>query len=115
MKRILLPVLFATLIPASAEAISRYNASTMSCARVQSLVASQGEVLFDYRSQNDPSILLFDRFVAHGGSCPKGQYAGAAFIPAADNPHCPLQRCVDLKGGRDTRGGGGGGRTNGAR
>jgi hypothetical protein len=105
MKRIFLAAAISLLLPASAYAISRYNATTMSCERAQSIVASSGEVIFDYRSPNDPRIAVFDRFVAHGNFCHRGQYAAAAFIPTANNPYCALQRCEDLLG-RGTRGGG---------
>ena len=105
MKRVFLPAVAVLLFPASAEAISRYNAATMTCERVQSLVTRHGEVLFDFRSRNDPNVSMFNRFVAHGNFCPKGQYVAADFIPTANNPYCPLQVCRDLTG-RDSRGGG---------
>lgn len=111
MKRILLPAAAIILFSTGAEAISRYTATTMSCARAQSIVASRGEVLFDYRSPYDPGARLFDRFVSSGSYCPRGQYVAGAFIPTADNPYCALQRCIDLTG-RGSRGGGGGDGTN---
>lgn len=113
MKRALLAVLAVSLFPAGAEAVSRFNVYTMSCERAQSTVARHGEVLFNYRSRNDPNAVLFDRFVVDGSHCPRGQFAAPAFVPTADNPYCSLQRCVDLTG-RSSRGGSGGG-TNGVR
>lgn len=89
MKRILLVALAVAFSCGTAEAISRYNSRSLSCAKARALVHRQGAVIFRYRSTRNPSLTLYDRFVAHGGHCAWGEVAAPKSIP----PHPAAARC----------------------
>lgn len=93
MKQILLAgaVLLAV---APAEAISRYETARLSCGEAQSRVEAEGAVILRYRSERNPSLPLYDRYVAHGGYCQPTEYAKVEFIPTADTRSCPVYKCV---------------------
>ncbi|WP_040676686.1 hypothetical protein [Nitratireductor pacificus] len=76
-----------------AEAISRYNSTAMSCAAVQGRIAAEGAAIMRYRSQRNPSLTLYDRYVAHGYLCPAGHRAVRSHIPTADRASCPVLHC----------------------
>ncbi|MCR4266022.1 hypothetical protein [Nitratireductor sp. ZSWI3] len=76
-----------------AEAISRYNSTAMSCSSVQARIAREGAAIMRYRSQRNPSLTLYDRYVANEYLCPAGHIAVRAHIPTADTPSCPVLRC----------------------
>ena len=61
------------LIAADAQAISRYDPTRMSCDRVQETIAANGAVLLRYRSPRNPSLTLFDRYVASRRFCGMGE------------------------------------------
>jgi hypothetical protein len=83
--------LLATILPA--QAISRYNSMQLSCDQAQSRIASEGAVILRYRSARDPSLPLFDRYVAHDGWCDHDQYARLFSVPTADATQCPVLKC----------------------
>lgn len=92
MKRILLVALAVAFSCGTAEAISRYNSRSLSCAKARALVHRQGAVIFRYRSTRNPSLTLYDRFVAHGGHCAWGEVAAPKSIPTASG-RCTLLAC----------------------
>jgi hypothetical protein len=96
MKRIaiIVPMLLAA---ADASAISRYEISNMSCAKVQSLVRSEGAVILRYRSARDPSLPLYERYVLDGRYCGPAQVATRVGVPTADTDYCPVHRCFEKK------------------
>lgn len=93
MKSRCLLVLVLVLMAADANAISRYNSPSMSCAQVQAAIRNQGAVILRYSSQRDPSLPLYDRYVLHDGYCEYGEYAKYASVPTRDTPSCPVYRC----------------------
>jgi hypothetical protein len=77
-----------------AQAISRYNAATMTCAEVQSRIRAEGAAVIHFRSTTNPSMERFGRFVAGGGSCTAGTTAAFnASIPTADTNSCAVKEC----------------------
>ncbi len=76
------------LLPFQAEAISRYNSASMSCAQVRAVVRSEGAVILRWRS--DRGIQRYGRFVAHDGFCPSSESAQISYIPTADRASCPV-------------------------
>ena len=84
--------LLATALPA--QAISRYNSMQMSCGEAQSRIQQEGAVILRYRSARDPSLPLYDRYVAHGGYCQRGEYAKLEVVPTADTRSCRVLRCM---------------------
>ena len=79
-----------------AQAINRYNVNTMSCADVQSIVASQGAAILRYPSKRTPGLVLYDRYVRHSGFCEPGYYAKVGFVPTRDNPNCRVRHCKSI-------------------
>lgn len=77
-----------------AEAISRYESTSMSCRSAQEAVAREGAVILRYPGTTDPSLTRYDRYVAHGGYCTHGEYAETAFVPTQDRESCPVRRCA---------------------
>ncbi len=84
--------LLVTALPA--QAISRYNSMQMSCGEAQSRIQREGAVILRYRSARDPSLPLYDRYVAHGGYCQRGEYAKLEVVPTADTRSCQVLRCM---------------------
>ncbi len=76
-----------------AEAISRYNSLSMTCARVQAAVQNEGAVILRYPSTRDPSLTLYDRYVADGRFCAVGEVADNAWIPTSDRRNCFVRNC----------------------
>jgi hypothetical protein len=80
---------------ASAEA--RVNIDNMSCSRVQAAVKANGAVFLSYRSKRNPSLLLYDRYVADGRSCGPTTLPRPVTVPAADGP-CTVSQCKRVSG-----------------
>ena len=95
MKRIAvaLPILLAAA--ADASAISRYDIGNKSCAQVQSIVQSERAVILRYRSQHNPALTLYDRYVSDGRYCQSSEIATRTGVPAADRNYCPLRKCIE--------------------
>ncbi len=91
LKRVLL-VLCLSLIAVEAQAISRYTSTSMSCGEVQATVRRDGAALLRYRSERNPSILRYDRYVADRRFCKSDESAETVFVPTADRS-CPVRRC----------------------
>jgi hypothetical protein len=95
MKRIAitLPILLAAA--ADASAINRYDIGGLSCARVRGIVQSQGAVILRYRSTRNPSLTLYDRYVADGRYCQSSEVATTTGVPTADTNYCPVRKCIE--------------------
>ena len=76
-----------------AQAISRYNSEGMSCAQAQAIVQSEGAAILRYRSLRNPSLPLYDRYVASSFYCQPDEYAKVIGIPTADSRQCPVYKC----------------------
>jgi hypothetical protein len=93
MKKILLAALVLSVTAFEAQAISRYNVAGMSCGHVQDVVRSEGAAILRYPSPRNPSLTLYDRYVAHGGYCQIDEEAVASFVPTKDTASCPVLKC----------------------
>lgn len=80
-------------------AISRYDSEHLSCARVQSILGSEGAAILRYPSRFNPGRILFDRYVSDGRFCDSNKYAKLTTIPTADNPHCEVLFCQQRSSG----------------
>jgi hypothetical protein len=92
MHRIIWLALAVTLLPLQAQAISRYNSTSMSCAQVRATVRGEGEVIMRWRSARS-GVQRYGRFVAHDGFCPTAEIAEWSYIPSADRASCPVYEC----------------------
>lgn len=95
---IFLPLLLMTA--GDALAVSRYQTTSMSCARVQSALQTEGAAILSYPAPNNPSLQLFDRYVRDSSFCTSTtQRAQARNVPAADTRNCKVRKCVRMSGG----------------
>ena len=95
MKSMLL-ALCISFVAAEAQAISRYNTTTMSCAEVQARVRNEGAAILRYRSTRNPSLPLYGRYVSDRRYCNLEEVTETAFVPAADRKSCPVRKCVQV-------------------
>jgi hypothetical protein len=96
-------ILPALLLAGEASAISRYQTTSMSCARVQAAVNSDGEAILRYPAPDNPSLVLYDRYVRDRTFCSSSQRADLKSVPAADTRKCPVRKCVRASGSRGNR------------
>jgi hypothetical protein len=97
-------VIAALLLAGDAYAIERYQTTSMSCARVQAALDSQGQAILRYPARNNPSLVLFDRYVRDRTFCSSSQRADLQSVPAADTPNCGVRKCVRASGSASGRG-----------
>ena len=99
MRRIAMIAVPVLLIAGDASAISRYDTASMSCARVQAALQSEGAAILRYRAPDDPSLTLYDRYVRDRTFCKSSQRADLRSVPAADTQNCRVRKCVRASGG----------------
>jgi hypothetical protein len=81
------------LICADAQAISRYDPTSMDCAGVQAMLAREGAVILRYQSTRTPGLPLYNRYVGNGRFCERGEAFYPATVPTADRKACPVHIC----------------------
>ena len=95
MKRLIVASLLV-LAAWPAQAISRYNSTSMSCAAAQEYILREGAVILRYSSPRHPNLPLYDRYVSDGGMCAMGQGTVVDTVPTSDNPRCMVLKCRDI-------------------
>jgi hypothetical protein len=100
-----LAVIVVTLLMATgvASAVSRYQTTSMSCARVQQALNSDGTAILRYPAPDNPSLVLFDRYVRDRTFCRSSQRADVTSVPAADTRNCKVRKCVRASGSGSRR------------
>ena len=91
MKSILLGMGLA-LLASDSYAISRYNASSMSCGEVRATIARDGAAIVRYRSART-GRQLYGRYVADGRFCASSERPETAYITTGDTDGCPVNEC----------------------
>ncbi|MEP9388944.1 hypothetical protein [Mesorhizobium sp. KR9-304] len=89
--KIVLLALSLVLVSFQAQAISRYNSTSMSCGEIKATVRAEGAVILRWRGNS--GILRYGRFVAHGGFCESGTRAETSYVPSADRKSCAVREC----------------------
>src|SRR5262245_36282303 len=79
------------LVPFEAQAISRYNSTSMSCNKVKATVRREGAVIL--RWQGRSGVPRYGRFVAHNGFCDSGMRAEWSYVPSSDRKSCAVYEC----------------------
>lgn len=102
MRRLVL-IIPLLMLAGEASAISRYQTTTMSCARVQAAVGSDGQAILRYPAPDNPSLVLYDRYVRDRTFCSASQRADLTSVPAADTPNCRVRKCVRASGSGSRR------------
>ena len=86
-----LVALSLTLVSFEAQAISRYNSTSMSCGEIRATVRAEGAAILRWRGRS--GVPRYGRFVAHGGFCESGTLAETSYVPASDRRSCPVYEC----------------------
>jgi hypothetical protein len=81
-----------SLLSLEAQAISRYNSQSMSCARVQAVLRAEGAAILSWRSKSNAP--LYNRFVTHGGFCENTEITRLTSVPTSDSASCKVLRCI---------------------
>ena len=84
------------LLPASAQAISRYASTSMTCQKVQAMISQQGAVILQYKSART-GALLYDRYVRDRRFCSGGETTDWASVPTKDQKSCRVYRCEQIE------------------
>ena len=93
MRNFLIALIVLTVSTGSAGAISRYESLKLSCARVHSIIASQGAAIMRHPSTRVRGLVLYDRYVRDGTLCEVGEAAYLFYIPTKDTKNCPVYAC----------------------
>ncbi|MBL8577047.1 MAG: hypothetical protein JNK47_07465 [Mesorhizobium sp.] len=91
MKALILAAAGLALLATEAQAISRYNSTSMSCDRVRATVRSEGAVLLRWRGKS--GVQRYGRFVLDGRFCSAGERAEISYVPTKDRQSCPVREC----------------------
>ena len=81
MKAVLI-ALGLVLMSFQAQAISRYESTSMSCEGIKATLRSEGAAILRWRGNSGAP--LYGRFVAHGGFCEAGTRARTSYVPSSD-------------------------------
>ena len=76
-----------------ADAILRYDPTTMSCATIKSTVRAKGAVMFYWRSQRTGNP-LYGRYVANRNHCELYEVTTTKTVPASDRKNCSVLKCI---------------------
>ena len=76
-----------------AQAISRYESTSMTCAAVKSTVRGEGAVILRWMSTKNPGLPRYSRYVRSSSYCDPGKVAVTAYVPSADTRSCRVKRC----------------------
>ncbi|SFK43521.1 hypothetical protein SAMN04488498_106149 [Mesorhizobium albiziae] len=91
MRFLLAATVFLSAMPA--HAITRYNSTSMRCDEVRATIRRDGAAIMRYRSQRNPSLQLYGRYVRDDRFCQQEEMAETVFIPSADRKSCPVYEC----------------------
>lgn len=82
------------LLSTEADAISRYNSKSMSCAAIKAKIQAEGAVILRWPSTQNPGNTLFGRFVANKNYCSFGELLVRTTVPSADRKSCAVYKCT---------------------
>ncbi|HEY6631179.1 MAG TPA: hypothetical protein VIZ90_06990 [Rhizobiaceae bacterium] len=74
-----------------AQAISRYNSTSMSCNEIKATVGRQGAVILRWRGNS--GVQRYGRFVANSTFCSASERAEISYVPSADRRSCAVPEC----------------------
>ncbi len=77
----------------TAQAISRVETLSKSCAAIKEQVAREGAVILRHPSLTTPGITLYDRYVANPNACLQGEVTRRASVPTRDVEACRVYIC----------------------
>ena len=83
------------ILATEASAASRYQTMRMTCDNVQTAVRDEGSVILRWRSQRDPSLPIYGKYVSDSRYCESNEVATFATVPTADERACTVKKCID--------------------
>jgi hypothetical protein len=92
--RTILTVLAFGLAVSPAFAISRHQAQTLTCQKIQSIIDNEGASIMRYPSARNKTLVLYDRYVSSSQSCGTSEIAVPTSIPSKDSENCPVLHCL---------------------
>lgn len=90
MKAVLI-ALSLLLVTFEAQAISRYNSTSMSCNKIKATVRREGAVIL--RWQGRSGVPRYGRFVANNAFCEASTRAEWSYVPSSDKKSCAVYEC----------------------
>lgn len=93
---LMLALTFAAL---PAQAISRHNSESMSCAAVQSLLQQEEAAIISHRGRN---ASVYDRYVGSQQYCKLNEATRTVYVPTTDTKSCRVLAC-DIRPDTNTR------------
>ena len=78
-----------------AHALNRYNAPSLTCSRIQSILKEEGAAVLRYPSPRISQLTLYATYAFHSGYCGYDQYAKPTTVPSSDNKRCRVRVCTD--------------------
>ena len=81
----------------NAMAISRYDASSMSCASVHQKIAQEGAVVLQYPSHK-PGLMMYNRYVSNSMMCIGQGSTASTKVSTSDDPSCKVVTCSNANG-----------------
>jgi hypothetical protein len=76
---------------------SKHDVSSMTCPRVQAILDAEGSATLRYRSQRNPSLVLYDRYVASRRYCGLKMDTLASTVYVASGQPCRVSKCVRIQ------------------
>ncbi len=83
-----------SIAASDAFAITNYNISGMTCAKVQALVQTDGAAILSYPSDSILGLPIYDRYVRSRQDCASDEVIRRTGVPTADKKYCPVSKCV---------------------
>ncbi len=77
--------------------IERHQIDHLACAQIQAILAREGAAILRYRSTRNPTLPVYDRYVASARFCAFGEYAAPASVPSKDRKSCPVRICAEIE------------------
>jgi hypothetical protein len=82
----------AAIVPANA--VTRADASKMTCAEVRERIREEGAVILRYRSASEPPVQHYGRYVIGDRMCTAGTTKSyPTTVVTSDNQACPVRVC----------------------
>ena len=85
------------MMATNAMAMSRYNASSMSCAAVHQKIAEEGAVVLQYPSHH-PGLMMYNRYVSNSMMCIGQGSTSGVKVSTSDDPNCKVVTCANSNG-----------------
>ncbi|MCO5065183.1 MAG: hypothetical protein M9924_12320 [Rhizobiaceae bacterium] len=94
MLKLLGTVALLVVATGQAQAITRYQTMSMTCAQVQAALKRDGVAILRWQSKRTPGLPLYGRYVSDGRYCDRGEVIDLDSVPTADKRSCTVKQCV---------------------